>query len=279
MTTDKSADDNVLDDVFSSERDRGGKSAPPEAAAAEPKVEPQAQPQAEPQPTQETQAQDPETGRMVPLSELLQERKKSKSKLEEESRARIAAEERAKLYEQQLQQFSRPQAQQPQRQQVRIPDPVTDPENYARYVQQSTEQRLIEQSLNFSERMARREHGTKTVDEALQAATQAGLVASGHFLQTAPDDPWAAMVEWHKQQKVLAEVGADPEAYRKKIEDEARAKVLEELKAGNGPAAQGQPQRFPGTLGDATATGKQGAHLTDEAVMSAVFSTDRDRRK
>lgn len=274
MTTDQSADDTVLDDVFATERDRGGKSAPPEAEA-----QPVAPP-ASAEPPQE-QAQDPETGRMVPLSELTGERKKLKGKLEEESRARIAAETEARLLREQLQRASQLQPQHaPQRQQVQIPDPITDPENYARFVHQSTEARLFEQTLNFSERMARREHGKQLVDEALAAAQAAGLVANGHFLQSAPDDPWGAMVEWHKQQKVLAEVGADPSAYRKKIEDEVRAKVLEELKAGNGPGNAGaQPQRFPGTLAEATAAGKQGAHLTDEAVMGAVFSSDRDRRK
>jgi hypothetical protein len=276
MTTDKSADDAVLDDVFSSERDRGGKSAPPEAASTERPAEPQGQQPQEPAPTQEPQAQDPETGRMVPLAELLAERKKGKEKVSEAERRAIEAEARARVFEQQLQ--APRQQPQPQRQQVRIPDPVAEPEEYARFVHQSTQHAVFEERLHASEERARDKHGDDLVNEAFQAANAAGLIGpQSPFFQYR--HPWGEMVEWHKKQKVLAEVGTDPQAFRQKVEQEARAKVLAELKAGNGPTAQGQPQRFPGTLAEATASGKQGAHLTDEAAMGSVFSTNRDRRK
>lgn len=277
MTTDKSADDAVLDDVFSSERDRGGNSAPPEVTASEPKAEPQAQPKPDAAPTQETQTQDPETGRMVPLSELLAERKKGKEKASEAERRAIAAEERARIFEQQLQ--APRQQPQPQRQQAPIPDPVTDPENYARYVHSTAQQTVFIERLNASEDRARDKHGDTAVDDALKAAEAAGLLQQGAFIQANPRHPFGALMDWHKRQQVLSVVGDDPEAYRKRIEEEARAKVLEELKAGNGPAAQGKPQVFPGTLAANTATGPQGGHLSDEAAMGTVFGSDRPSRR
>lgn len=277
MATDKSADDAVLDDVFSSERDRGGNSAPPEA-----KSEPEAgaaapAQQAEPQPSQET-AQDPETGRMVPLSELTGERKKLKAKIDEAERRAIEAETRAKIYEQQLQ-APRQQPQVPQRQQVPIPDPVTDPDSYARFVHQSAHEVAFQERLNASEDRARDKYGDAAVEEAMQAATAKGLIQQGAFIQANPRHPYGALMEWHRREKVLARVGDDPDAYDKQVEERVRAKVLEELKAGKGPGAGAQPQHFPGTLAEATATGQQGGHLTDEAVMGAVFSSNRDRRK
>lgn len=275
MTTDKSTDDTVLDDVFSSERDRGGNSAPPEAQS-EPEAVAEPPQQTEQQPPQET-AQDPETGRMVPLSELTGERKKLKAKIDEAERRAIEAETRAKIFEQQLQ-APRQQPQVPQHQQFQIPDPVTDPDSYARFVHQSAHEVAFQERLNASEDRARDKYGDAAVEEAMQAATAKGLIQQGAFIQANPRHPYGALMDWHRREKVLARVGDDPEAYDKQVEERVRAKVLEELKAGKGPGVGAQPQHFPGTLAEATATGQQGGHLTDEAVMASVFSSGRKRK-
>ena len=99
-----------MNDVFKSGRESGGDSAPPEpkeepvaeAKAEEPKAEEQ-QAESEAQP----QGRDSKTGRFVPVSELVEERKKYRSQAEEEMRLRIQAEERAKFYESQFQQMQR----------------------------------------------------------------------------------------------------------------------------------------------------------------------------
>lgn len=292
MTDNGSADDDALGDVFGSDReDRGGKepapAAPPEsdtglardergrfaAKSQEPPAEGQ-QPPAETQeaqpPAQQDPPPDPNANRHVPLSELLAERKKR----QELERLQIEADARAKAYYEQLQTQQQRHVPPPQpQQQIEPPDPFTDPEGYFRHVQQQFQTQLINQRLDTSELLARRHYGAQVVDEAFQAAQQAGV--TGHFIRE--PDPYGALVEWHKKQKVLAEVGDDPGAYRKRLEEEVRQKVLEELKAGG---AQGQQQqRFPGTLANATATGAQGAVLTDETMMQDIYGSERRNRR
>lgn len=285
------ADDDDYGDVFSSEReDRGGKdpaSSPEPAAdtgptrdergrfAAKSQDEPA---ESQPQPEQQAQQQvspeqqppvDPNANRHVPLSELKAERKRR----QELERLHMESEARAKAYEQMFQQ--QPQRQQPQPQpQEQAPDPFTDPEGFYRYQARETQRQILNNTLNLSESFARRHFGSQIVDEAVQAAQQAGV--SSQFL-TAPD-PYAALVEWHKREKALAKFGTDPEAYEKQLEEQIRQKVLAELKAG-GAAGQQPQQRFPGTLATATATGTQGAVLSDEAVMGDVFGSDRRSRR
>jgi hypothetical protein len=215
---------------------------------------------------------------MVPLTELTNERKKLKGERDEERRLRMEAEARAKVYQEQFEAARRqppPQAPQP-RQPIRIPDPVTDPEQYARFVHQTAEERIEAARLDASEDRAREKYGDEIVNQALNAAQQAGLVGHPQLLQQR--HPWGAMVEWFKQQKALQTIGSDPEAYANKIREEERAKVLAELKAGNGPTA-GVPQQFPGTLASATQQGATGQITKNlEAATSDVFAPDRKAR-
>jgi len=216
---------------------------------------------------------------MVPLTELTNERKKLKGERDEERRLRMEAEARAKVYQEQIEAARRqppPQAPQP-RQQVRIPDPIAEPEQYARFVHQTAQQQVFDAQLNASEDRARDKYGDAVVDEAFQAAQAAGLVGSqSPLLQQR--HPWGAMVEWHKQQKALQTIGSDPEAYANRIREEERQKVLAELKAGNGPTA-GAPQQFPGTLASATQQGATGQITKNlEAATQDVFAPDRKAR-
>ena len=286
--TDVSADDDDLAGVFSSEReDRGGKepaSEPTPVETGQPRGERGrfvAKPSEEQQPPvdqqqaaqleQQQSPPDPNANRLVPLNELKSER----SKRQEEARLRAEAETRARVYEQQIQQLMQQprhvQPPQPQ-QQIEPPDPIADPEGYFRHIQKQFDDRLLDRTLHLSEAAARRHFGNQVVDEAFQAAQRSGV--TGQFLH-APD-PYGALVEWHKRETALAKYGADPEAYEKQLEQKIRQQVLEELKAGG---AQGQqPQRFPGTLANATATGVQGAVITDEAMMGDVYGSDRRNR-
>lgn len=292
MTTDGSAndevlhDDDALADVFGSERgDRGGKEPAPEPPvedqrqsrddsgrfAAKSKDEQAPADQQQAPPLEQDQQTDQNASRHVPLSELLSERKKR----QEIERLQAEAEARARVYEQQLQQLMQQRQPPPQpQQQIEPPDPLTDPDGYLRHVQQQFEQRLLNQKLDTSELLARRHYGAQAVDEAFQAAQQAGLI--GHFIREA--DPYGALVEWHRKQKVLAEVGDDPDAYRRRLEEEIKAKVLADLKAG-GASGLPQQQRFPGTLANATATGPQGAVLDEATMMKDVFGSERRNRR
>lgn len=298
MTTDKSAsEDAVLDNVFASDRDRGGKSVP---LAAEAPVETKGD-TAPPSETPGTaasqeaaqQAEEVDEAQLhpVPRGILKKERERFRAKLDEEARARVAAETRAKLYEEQIARHEaekrqpQPQRAAPQQQQVRIPDPVLEPERYAQYFQYQLSAYAQNEATNRSEDRARDKFGDTVVEEAFAFLQKSGLDGS-HFIRTNPRDPWGEMVKWYRKEKTVARIGDDPDAYEKQIEERVRQKVLDELKAGKitPAAAQGaQPAggtvtRFPGTLADATATGQQGAHLTDEAVMGAVFNTNRRRK-
>lgn len=293
MTTEKSADEAVLDDVFSSSRDRG---ADP-AASVEPveKVETPADP--EPPKAGETEKpkvetsddgskpkgyRDPETGRFVPLEALKSERElrqEAQKARDEEARLRKDAEENARKTQERIDQLERrfQAAQNPQPPQARAPDPNEDPVGYLHFNQQRLEHLQLTNHLNNSENLARQQYGDQVVDEALQAALKAGVNES--FLNAR--HPYAECIKWHKRQQTLARVGDDPDAYEKSIEERIRAKVVEELKAGTttvtGQAAA--PQRFPGSLVDATASGAQGAQpISDEALLGSIFDHGRKRR-
>lgn len=226
-----------------------------------------------PPPASETD--DKPSSRMVPLSELLSEREKRKTteaKVREETAKQY--EDRIARLEQNLQR-SVPQTQTQQPQQRQVPDPIVDPEGYANYVQQVAVDRVVIPQLNQSEAKARKTHGDSIVNAAFQAARQSG--ADQYFTRAAysgqTGDAWGDMVSWYQKQQVVSRMGDDPAAYEKQIEDRVRAKVMEELKRGS------PPQKFPGSLADATPSGKQTAVLTDEAVAKDIFGSDRNRRQ
>lgn len=286
MTTgNPGADDGaqVLDDVFKSGRDSGAESAAPEVKD-EPAVEAKAE-APEPETQVETeepspQGRDPRTGRFVPVSELVEERKKLRAEREEEMRLRVAAEERAKFYEAQFQQFQRQPQREPVQQQrpVEIPDPIQDPQGYARFLLDHTEQQLINDRVNLSEDIARQTHGDKAVDEALNAAHQVGVAPRFQNHR----NPFGALMQWYRQAKTLQEIGPDPDAYKTKLRDSIRTELLAELKAGkltpNGQA-QTPPARMPGTLADATGMGSQGALPVDpQRQLDDIFASGRRRR-
>jgi hypothetical protein len=260
MQTEKSADDAVFDGLF----DKPADPAP-----------------TPPQPTEAPEQTDLEDAikavdqsRMVPLSELIQERKKFKGQISEVERRAIEAEAKARAYEQ----FA-PRQQQPQRQPIQPPDPFTEPEKFAAFVEWRAEQQVFTDRLHRSEERARDKHGDELVEEALEAAKQAGHVERGTFVQQDPRHPWGALVKWHQEQKALAAIGPDPDAYRKKLEAEIRQQLAAEAaKTGNGTTPGAPPTRFPGTLADNTAAGPQGAHLTEGAAMGSLFDTNRKRK-
>lgn len=280
--TEGSGEDDVLDGVFDREtpqetvvdtpdtdagrnRDERGRFAPKAQAEAE------AAPQAEIQPAPQIEQQpppDPNANRQVPLSELMAERKKR----QEIERLHIEAEARAKAYEQ-MQQHQPRQQPQPQAQPEEVPDPYTDPQGWAQHLQNTFQKQMLDNRAMISRRMAERQYGADAVQQAV-TTVPAGIA---NQLYANSPDPYGDLMEWHKEQQVRKEVGTDLDAFKKKIEEEVRQKVLAELKAGGANGAQ--PPKFPGSLANATATGEQGAMLTVEAAMDGVFASSRDRRK
>lgn len=193
--------------------------APPNPAAAE--TPPVATPPAQP---------EPPPVRQVPLSELLEERKR-----------RQAAEEHARNYQQFFE--AQRQSQQPQPQPI---DPVVEPERAYAAMQAQMHNMAVNTRANTSEMIIRGQFGDAAVDKAVQAAHAANM---GEYFMSRPH-PYGELMNWHKSQEMAREVGNDPAAYRQKIETEVRAKVLAELKAGANP-----PRNLPPSLSSATNAG------------------------
>lgn len=144
----------------------------PEPVAAEPAPEPAPPPQPAPEPVQPGH---------VPITAMLEERDKRK-----------ALEERLRQYE----------AQQAQRQ---APDPYEDPAGYEAYRDQAIEQRILNERLNFSERLARRDHGPETVEKAREWAIgrfQEDPLYYQRIMGQA--DPYDAVVQDYKREQVFA---------------------------------------------------------------------------
>lgn len=225
---------------------------------------------------------DNSTGRFVSVAEHVAERKKLQERAENEARLRSEADARAQKYEQEIAEIKRWREDIERRARAErsppppMPDPLADPEAFGQYTVSQAQQISINATLNMSEMLARDKFGDQVVDQAVEAAMRANVAQQ--FLKTR--HPYAEIVNWHKREQALAKIGPDPDAYEKMLEDRIRGKVLEELKAGQ--MAQGgaapAPQKFPGTLADATQSGAPGAHLSDEAMMGGLFAHGRKRR-
>lgn len=288
MTTGNTDEKSVIDDVFVTSSDMGADSAAPGSSPEVPAPEakaPEPEPKAEeivkaddvPDDDGQPQGRDPKTGRFVPVTELVAERKKLKEARDNEFKLRTEAEANAKVYREQVEQLQRQfqqiqrQQQQPQQQAVEPPDPYLEPEKFAQYQQQMIDQRLLDHHVNTSELLTRQKYGDEIVNAALQAAYQAGI--SERFVRTR--HPFEALVAWHKKQQIDAEVGTDLEAFKKRVAEDAVQKALAGLKAGQ-PLGQAQtPQKFPSTLADQTQAGDQGALLTERAAADSVFAHRR----
>lgn len=292
MANEPADDTATMDDIFSTDRaDRGGKepASEPEAtdgpardergrfaAKHEDEPPPVTQPEAHQQPTtaeQQTPVEPPpdqNANRHVPLSEMLTVRKRAQEaeRQAQEFQAKYSALE---TLVQNLQR-SQPAQQQRQPEPVEVPDPIVDPQGYINHHLSEIQAQQRTEMLDLYEDRIREKFGDEKVNTAFQLAQQTG--ALNQIRQAR--DPWSALMRWNSAYNVRQTVGDDLEAYNKRIADDAVAKALAGLKAGNAGQA---PQRFPGTLAAATATGSQGAVLTDEAAMNDVFGSDRRSRR
>lgn len=149
-------------------------------------------------------------------------------RLREESEARRAAEREAAELRGRLAAFEA--RQQPAPQQQNGPDFWENPDAYVQNVVQTNQQQLESQIQHqreiFSKMIAEQVHGKDTVDAAYQAFVQAaqtnpGALAGQYQQFMRSENPYGELVNWHKQQQVFKEVGADPSAYRAKLLEDA----------------------------------------------------------
>jgi len=104
-----------------------------------------------------------------------------------------------------------------------VPDPIADPEAHSAFLLQQMQAAQANTIAEMSERFARREFGDDLVNEALEAAQQAGMIDQFRGRK----DAWGDLAKWHKAEKAKAEIGDDPEAYKARL----KAELLAELKS------------------------------------------------
>jgi len=98
--------------------------------------------------------------------------------------------------------------------QPQAPDPVDDPDGYARHHEQRFEQKLTAQKFEMSDVMARQAHGKETVETAMEWALNRAqtdpVFAAQYMRETHPID-W--IVRQHKQDGLIKQIGEDPDDF------------------------------------------------------------------
>jgi hypothetical protein len=177
---------------------------PPEAPSAAPTPEPQGvQPPpvqtvaAPPVPEQGHAPEAPPQGGQIPIQALLDEREKRQGLQRE--RDELLAWRRS---------------QEAQRQQPAAPDPYDDPVAWSAHQAQLIEQNRLAVTEQISERFAVQAHGPETVEAAKQWAMQrrtSDPLIGQQFVRQA--DPFGWLVTEYKRDRLLNEIGSDPDAY------------------------------------------------------------------
>jgi hypothetical protein len=221
---------------------------PAAAPVAESPVEPQSTPAAQP---------EPEAMKNVPLSALLDER----------DRRRIES-DRVALLEQQIREMT--QASQPQPQ---APDPLEDPEGYNTFIAQQFEQRIINQSLNTSEVIARQAYGDDLVNKAQQWAKPIIESDPNYFRRlTSSAHPYAQVIADYQRATALDRLGD-----AKGVDDflawrEAQAKLTADPQPA-APAAPATNPIPPRSIASATSAGGVSSDVIegDDEIFDGMF--------
>lgn len=240
----------------------------PESPAAVEAVTEQPEPEAEVQPEAEKPAVD-DNASLVPSWRVRE--------INEEKRVALAELEtlRAERAQWQRQLVQQPQPQAPAVQPAK-PDPLLDPEGYAAAIREEIRQEnLAERREESLQRAA--EANPDEFKEAYTAAQRAVDPALKARMQSSRD-PGKTLLEWHRENKVKAEVGSDPNAWlEKKLEERLSdpaflAKAIERSKAVAQPLTNGRPNvELPPSLNGASRSNASlastvGNDLSDEGL-------------
>jgi hypothetical protein len=166
--------------------------------------------------------------------------------INEEKRAALAELETLRAERAQWQrQQPQPQVQQPQPEKVVKPDPLIDPDGYESYLERKFEERQIARDRESSLQQAAKTY-KEEFNEAYAAAQQKVDPALRALMQQSRD-PGETLIQWHREQKVKAEVGHDPNAWlEKKLEerlnDPAFLQKAIERSRGASQQADGRPR-------------------------------------
>jgi hypothetical protein len=180
----------------------------PEAPKGEqPLAEP---PQAEPEPSAPP-APEPEATR-VPITAMLDEREKRQAAERELQELR--------RWKEQIEAQARQSQQKP-------PDIYEDPEGFVRQTQATVQQALWNERLNMSEALARDKFGDETVETATRAFEHAVKSNPSIYAEMRQHpNPYSFVVNWHKRQSILSEIGTDPDKWREQERERIRQELL-----------------------------------------------------
>lgn len=142
-----------------------------------------------------------------------------------------------------------------------IAEPDKAVESLRSEMRNETQQLKNQMSLTY----AQRTFGADVVQTAFNAVKATGDPAVAAALQAQPD-PYGAMVDWHKKQQMLAEVGSDPAAYEAKL----REKIMAEMKAQQSVTGEVTP---PGSLAGGTnvTSPDAGGDIDKNALLKSII--------
>lgn len=142
------------------------------------------------------------------------------------------------------------------------PDPLLDPDGYAASVREEIRQELLAERRETSLQNAHAKY-KEEFDEAYKAAQQHVDPALKARMQQSRD-PGETLIQWHREQKTMREVGTDPNAWlEKKLKDPAFLARAVELARGSA-----QPQQTNGRPAVSLPPSLNGASRSNAALKS-----------
>lgn len=270
----------TLESILSGEREP----APVEATtipAALPETT-QEQPQGQPEPSSSDEPQADETGK-VPLAALHAERSKVKRYTEQVAEFQKKLEDQNAQWEQRFSQIMTavvPKQAQPEP--VPQPEIWDDPNAFVRSQAMEMVSPLQQRLLAMAREVAEVRYQPDTVkaaEEAFNNAARTGQIDPVEYnrIQSSPN-PFAAAVQWHQKTAAMAEIGSDPAAYRAKLEQELREKLMAEFQQGNTPpdAAERPAPVMPGNFATGRNVGaRSGPAWSGPARLEDIIGTRR----
>lgn len=221
-----------------------------EVAATEEAVSEEGKASEKEEPAQEAEQED---GKTVPLAALQSERETNR-----ELKRRLEALER--------------QQQQPrQEEQQQPPDFYENPDQRMTYERSQIEQQMNQRHLQQSRFFAEREFGKEEVDAAYAYFDQ--HPEQSQALLNEPS-PFHAAVEFYRKQKVAEEIGADPEAYKQRILQEAREEARKEYEADavTKSVKSAAEQKSPSLAGETNLGSRQGSEWSGPTSLDNILA-------
>lgn len=185
-----------------------------------------------------------------------------------EEKRQIVAERDALRAEREQWQRQQPQPKPVDAPKVEKPDPLLDPEGYAKSVRDEIRAEIRNERAEDSLQLAHRTY--KAEFEEAYAAAQKQIDPALKARMQQSRNPGETLMEWHRENKVRAEIGGDLAAYKQRQREEA-LKDPEFRKAAMAAwAAEAQPQQSNGRPRVELPPSLNGASRSNAALRSAM---------